>query len=88
MIKALELAKGKEKEELQHWLGLSQFDKEEKVAAVKGIYEKLGIRSLTEKKMASYFEEGFQQVERLQIKDQNFSKALVAVTQELMQREK
>ena len=88
LIKALELAKGKEKEELQHWLGLSQFDKEEKVAAVKGIYEKLGIRSLTEKKMASYFEEGFQQVERLQIKDQNYSKALVAVTQELMQREK
>ena len=88
LIKALELAKGKEKEELQHWLGLSQFYKEEKVAAVKGIYEKLGIRSLTEKKMASYFEEGFQQVERLQIKDQNYSKALVAVTQELMQREK
>jgi len=88
LIKALELAKGKEKEELQHWLGLSQFDKEEKVAAVKVIYEKLGIRSLTEKKMASYFEEGFQQLERLQIKDQHYSKTLVAVTQELMQREK
>jgi geranylgeranyl diphosphate synthase type II len=88
LLKALELAKGKEKEELQHWLGLSQFDKGEKVAAVKGIYEQLGIRSLTEKKMQSYFEKGFQQLEALQIKDQTYYAALLAVTQELMHREK
>ncbi len=88
LIKALELAKGKEKEELQYWLGLSQFDKGEKVAAVKGIYEQLGIRSLTEKKMQSYFEKGFQQLDALQIKDSAYYAALLGVTQELMHREK
>jgi geranylgeranyl diphosphate synthase type II len=88
LIKALELAKGKEKEELQHWLGLTQFDKGEKVAAVKGIYEQLGIRSLTEKKMQSYFEKGFQQLDALQITDSVYYAALLGVTQELMHREK
>jgi geranylgeranyl diphosphate synthase type II len=88
LIKALELAKGKEKEELQRWLGLSQFDKGEKVAAVKGIYEQLGIRSLTEQKMQTYFEEGFRQLEGLQIKDESYSQTLLTVTQELMHREK
>ncbi len=88
LIKALELAKGKEKEALQHWLGLSQFDKGEKVAAVKGIYEQLGIRSLTEQKMQTYFEEGFRQLEGLQIKDESYSQTLLTVTQELMHREK
>ena len=88
LIKALELAKGKEKEELQRWLGLSQFDKGEKVAAVKGIYEQLGIRSLTEQKMHTYFEEGFKQLEGLQIKDESYSQTLLTVTQELMHREK
>ena len=88
LIKALELAKGKEKEELQYWLGLSQFDKGEKVAAVKGIYEQLGIRSLTEKKMQSYFEKGFQQLDALQIKDSAYYATLLGVTQELMHREK
>jgi geranylgeranyl diphosphate synthase type II len=88
LIKALELAKGKEKEELQHWLGLTQFDKGEKVAAVKGIYEQLGIRSLTEQKMQSYFEKGFQQLDALQITDSVYYAALLGVTQELMHREK
>ena len=88
LLKALELANGKEREELQRWLGLKEFDKTQKVAAVKAIYENLGIRSLTEQKMQSYFEEGFKQLEGLQIKDETYSQALLAVTQELMHREK
>jgi geranylgeranyl diphosphate synthase type II len=88
LLKALELAKGKEQQELQHWLGLKDFDKAQKVAAVKGIYEQLGIRSLTEQKMQTYFEEGFRQLEGLQIMNQTYSQALLAVTQELMHREK
>jgi geranylgeranyl diphosphate synthase type II len=88
LLKALELAKGKEQQELQHWLGLKDFDKAQKVAAVKGIYEHLGIRSLTEQKMQTYFEEGFRQLEGLQITNETYSQALLAVTQELMHREK
>jgi geranylgeranyl diphosphate synthase type II len=88
LLKALELAKGKEQQELQHWLGLKDFDKALKVAAVKAIYEQLGIRSLTEQKMQTYFKEGFRQLEGLQITNETYSQALLAVTQELMHREK
>jgi hypothetical protein len=38
--------------------------------------------------MQSYFEEGFRQLEGLQIKDESYSQTLLTVTQELMHREK
>jgi geranylgeranyl diphosphate synthase type II len=88
LLKALELAKGNERQELQHWLGLKDFDKALKVAAVKTVYEQLGIRSLTEQKMQTYFEEGFKQLKGLQITNETYSQALLAVTQELMHRER
>jgi geranylgeranyl diphosphate synthase type II len=88
LLKALELAKGRERQELQHWLGLKDFDKTQKVAAVKGIYQQLGIRTLTEQKMQSYFEKGFQQLDALQVKDSSYYTELLGVTQELMHREK
>jgi geranylgeranyl diphosphate synthase type II len=88
LIKALELAKGKDKEELQYWLDLIHFDKGEKVDAVTSIYDKLGIRFLTEKKMQSYFDKGVKQLEKLHIKNNSYYTALIAVTQELIHREK
>ncbi len=88
LIKALELAKGKDKEELQYWLDLIHFDKGEKVDSVTKIYDKLGIRFLTEKKMQSYFDKGLKQLEELNIKDNSYYKALIVVTQELINREK
>jgi geranylgeranyl diphosphate synthase type II len=56
LIKALELAKGETLKELEHWLSLKTFVSEEKVIAVKRIYEKLGIRELGEQKMNRYFD--------------------------------
>ncbi len=47
LIKAKELAQGKDAEELSYWLDQLDFDKEMKVNAVKAIYEKLGIKALT-----------------------------------------
>jgi geranylgeranyl diphosphate synthase type II len=88
LIKALELATGPQLEELQGWLALQDFDKAEKVAAVKAIYEQLGIRRLTEEKMQSFFEEGFRQFEGLQVNDAAYQEALRTVTQELIHREK
>jgi geranylgeranyl diphosphate synthase type II len=88
LIKALELAKGPQLEELQRLLALQEFDKAQKVAAVKAIYEQLGIRQLTEEKMQSFFEEGFRQFEGLQAKDTAYQQALRSVTEELIHREK
>lgn len=88
LIKALELAKGKDAEELNHWLSLKEFDKGEKVAAVRTLYEKLGIKSLTEAKMKSYFDAGFAQLESIHSTNPEYYQALYSITQDLIHREK
>ena len=59
LIKALELASGKTKTELQNWIGLKKFNKSAKVKAVTAIYDQLEIQKLTERKIEKYFTRGF-----------------------------
>jgi geranylgeranyl diphosphate synthase type II len=65
LIKALKKADKKTKQELQHWLTLKKFRKQEKVNAVKEIYNTLNIATLTEKKINHYFSKGFQCLENV-----------------------
>ncbi len=88
LIKALELAKGKDAEELNFWLSQREFDKMEKVSAVRGLYVKLGIRSLSEGKMEDYFKTAFEQLDGIHCADQNHLNALRAITHDLIHREK
>jgi len=67
LIKALANAKGKEKSSLNSWLTAKRFNKKEKVAAVKHIYDNLRVPSLTEKKRNQFFVRGFQQLEQLTV---------------------
>ena len=57
LIKALELAQGTEKTELLNWISRKEFNAEEKIAAIKKIYESLNIKGLVEKQITSYFNE-------------------------------
>ncbi|MDF2156946.1 polyprenyl synthetase family protein [Algoriphagus sp. CAU 1675] len=88
LIKALELAKGSDAEELKYWLSKKEFDKEKKVNAVKSLYERLGIKALTEAKMNEYFEEGFRQFNSIQFKQAEYFNELRQITQDLIHREK
>lgn len=88
LIKALELAKGEDAEALNFWLSKTEFDKEEKVQAVRGIYDKLGIKALTESKMNSYFEAGFAQYDAIHFKNEDYFLELKKITQDLIHREK
>lgn len=88
LIKALELAKGKDAEELQYWLSQKEFEKEDKVKAVKVLYEKLGIKTLTESKMNCYFEAGFKQFESISFNNENYFNELRKITEDLIHREK
>ncbi|OCX53535.1 isoprenyl synthetase [Mucilaginibacter sp. PPCGB 2223] len=54
LIKALELAKGGDLAQLNHWLTLTDFDAVEKVTAIKNIYARLGIREQAEAEMNKY----------------------------------
>jgi geranylgeranyl diphosphate synthase type II len=51
LLKAFELANGRQTEELNHWIHATEFNAEAKVEAVKGIYEQLNIRKLAEQRM-------------------------------------
>lgn len=65
LIKALDKATGKQKKELNFWLSEKKFKKQEKVNAVKEIYDALSIPVLTERKINQYFTKGFSQLEKL-----------------------
>lgn len=58
LLKALELATGYTKEDLQYWLYSGSSDPDKKVEAVKQIYDFLGIRKLAEEAMKNHFEQG------------------------------
>lgn len=88
LIKAIELAKGESQEELKKWLMAESFEKEEKVNAVKAIYEKLGIKKLAEEKMNSYFKAGFDQLEGIAFQHESYFQELKQITQDLIHREK
>lgn len=65
LIQALEKAKGKQKQELTQWLEARRFNKKEKVAAVKSIFDSIQIPQLTEKKINQYFSKGFASLEKV-----------------------
>jgi len=67
LIKAMEKATRKTKQELDGWLSAKKFNKKEKVEAVKTIYDKLDIPTLTEKKINQFFGKGFKNLEYLQV---------------------
>ncbi|WP_114751670.1 polyprenyl synthetase family protein [Pleomorphovibrio marinus] len=88
LIKAMELAKGELAEKLAYWLQQKDFDKKEKVKAVTEIYDQLAIRSLSESKMRSYFEKGFDQLPRLHPSSAVGLKRLWGLAEDLVNREK
>lgn len=87
LIKALELAEGEEKQQLSFWLSQAKFDPEEKVAAVKTIYDKLHIKSLAEEKIAHYFEAAFEALKNMEISEEK-KNILKQFAEQLINREK
>jgi geranylgeranyl diphosphate synthase type II len=87
LIKALELAEGRNMEILQYWLDQKSFDADEKVQAVVDVYNSLSIKEISEKKMNSYFDAGLEIFESLPI-DQQKKKALEKLVLNLIDREK
>jgi len=67
LIEALSSATGETKTQLEHWLSLKTFDPAEKVNAVRGIYDQLGIRQLAEAKINEYFEKAFDLLDSLKV---------------------
>jgi len=67
LIKALELAKGEDFIELNHLLSLKTFKSEEKVVAVRAIYDRIGIRELSDIAMQAYADKALKEFELIKV---------------------
>jgi len=55
LLKSLELADASQRKELDNWIAKSDFDKNEKVSAVKSIYNQLGILEISEEEVNKHY---------------------------------
>ncbi|MDM8160419.1 polyprenyl synthetase family protein [Labilibaculum sp. K2S] len=55
LIKALETASGNVENELKSWITVKSFNPEEKIKAVRAIYEQLNVREYSQNKIENYF---------------------------------
>ncbi|MDD4107630.1 MAG: polyprenyl synthetase family protein [Prolixibacteraceae bacterium] len=67
LIKALELAKGRMKEDLLNWLNAGREEAAEKIKAVTEIYNKLDIESITKMKIDSYYENAYKLLKNMSL---------------------
>ncbi len=86
LIEALQQAQGSVREELTKWLTKTTFDKAEKVQAITGIYDQLGIRQLTESRITDYFDLGFTNFDQVDAAP-NRKKLLIQFARQLVERE-
>jgi geranylgeranyl diphosphate synthase type II len=71
LIKALELVKGTDAEELSRWITFTTFDPAEKVAAVTGIYNSVNIRQHAENEMQAYAEKAFEALDQINLPEES-----------------
>ncbi|MBW3546041.1 MAG: polyprenyl synthetase family protein [Bacteroidetes bacterium] len=86
LIKAMELSSGEQRSDLLEWVGKKEFDNKEKVSAVKKIYEELGIKGITSRKINKYFDHAMQLLEDLDVRDEG-KQTLRDFASQLMKRE-
>jgi geranylgeranyl diphosphate synthase type II len=67
LIKALELADVAQARELTGWINASDFNSEEKVSAVTGIYNRLNVRLYAEQEMETHAEKAFGALEQISL---------------------
>ena len=86
LINAVNRADARQREELDRWISATDFDRQEKIAAVTRLYDEIGIRSLCEQKISYYFEQGIRLLDQVSVADGQ-KEQLRRYTASLMQRE-
>lgn len=67
LINALEKSTGDDRKQLENWLLVKNFDKQEKINAIRSIYDRNGIKELTENKVNEFFAKASQQLSSLPV---------------------
>lgn len=86
LIKSLELANPQQKSQFEYWISKTEFDREEKVTAVTTLYNEVGIKSLCEEKIDSYYQEAINALNSINVSSDRKAE-LLSLAQQLMYRE-
>jgi geranylgeranyl diphosphate synthase type II len=87
LISAIEEAKGENLRTLEYWLGVKEFDRDEKIHNVKGVFDDLGIKEMTMKKIEEYFRKSKDCLKDIKT-DPNILNELSEIADLLLEREK
>jgi geranylgeranyl diphosphate synthase, type II len=86
LITSLERANARQRKELVDWLNAIKFNKNEKVDAIRTLYDTLDIATHTQNKINQYFTKGFRQLEKVNAKEVGKA-ALKKFTEDLIARQ-
>ncbi len=86
LITSLQKASAAQRKELTYWLNAAHFDPEEKINAVKRIWDELNVRQDTELKIHQYFSRAFRQLGRVKGRKAGME-LLKQFTQQLINRQ-
>ncbi|GAB6975325.1 polyprenyl synthetase family protein [Prevotella falsenii] len=87
LITAFNQANTEQRAELEKWINKSDFDTEEKIAAVTRLYNEIGVDKLAKEKMDFYYEQGKKFLDAVKLPDER-KEALAAYAAEMMKRQR
>lgn len=85
LINAFNLANAEQRSELEYWLQLKDFDKQQKIKAVTSLYNAIGIDKLAQNKITYYFEESKEYLEAVQLPNEK-KQELLKYAHKMMKR--
>lgn len=86
LINALNHANEEQRRQLESWIGATEFDCDEKVAAVTRLYNEIGIDRMAQDKIAYYFEQSRKYLQAVSV-DESRKAELAAYAQRMMNRQ-
>lgn len=86
LINALNHANEEQRRRLESWIGATEFDRDEKVAAVTRLYNEIGIDRMAQDKIAYYFEQSRKYLQAVSV-DESRKAELAAYAQRMMNRQ-
>lgn len=86
LINALNHANEEQRCQLESWIGATEFDRDEKVAAVTRLYNEIGIDRMAQDKIAYYFEQSRKYLQAVSVDDSR-KVELAAYAQRMMNRQ-
>lgn len=87
LLKALETSNSKQREELGKWISMTEFDENEKIGAVRRIYEELNIKAVSENMVEKYYHSALESLSSIDVCNER-KKELYLFAENLNNREK